>query len=287
MMAPRFYLLIRLNKKGSKDPAILESFESEVRDHLNRLDCGTFSLAETASDEYRQRLRFECLHGKEALLSALEERCEAMRAAILEEQEKVGLTDEIEGVSLFATIGTVNWQAHDIHNADYPGWILEEYLNHIVYDAHTVAFVSGKESVSSRSWHGQPPIFIRPINDSLLERSRQIAREGYFRTFKNVAGNDFDEVAPLRITVPCKDVEQLVAIAGRAYEDVPLQNGVGGRSLLIGFCLERNSNVEGGKVAISNASAMGLRWQREPNGLVDHLLSGTLLVRRVTGTTRG
>ena len=122
------------------------------------------------------------------------------------------------------------------------------------------------------------------VEDDVPERARQASIQVMLQHFRNIPAGSTD-VPSMTLKSTCDGIDDALQLAERAYADVQVDNrGIGGRSLLIGFFLERNRSLRGRReVVFPNASALGLQYSCTPGGLVDHLLSGRLILTRAVG----
>lgn len=282
-VALHLYLLIRLGRAGAPGLS-MDEFSRALLGIFAERQLGDFRLILMADDAGRLRLESSFVYRRAFTFT---EHFQRLRAAVIEGQAHLGFWTPIEFISAVATVGRLWWMGEAPPETDIPGWILEEWRDQLILDEPAFALLlpHEREGFEPLRLHVGLPLFAHSVRDDLQRRSERAAAQGLLRRLKNVPDSDEKlDVPPMTVTIPCEGIEELWRLAEQAYNDIPQSpKGVGGRALLMSFCLERNRARSTGDAVIPNASALGLRYERQAGGLIDRLLSGDLILKQAIG----
>ncbi len=284
-MVIRLYLLIRLRRETQTDlDSLLDKFAHVLANDFTKQSSETFRLVSTSIEDYWIRLRFESLI-KESAVSTIHQRFQQIRLAVLHVQESLGFPEPIDSISAVGTAARLYWTEQDPSGNEIPWWVPEEFRNSLLIDQSVLELLPLQigERFKSLQLRDTPVIFQYKINDDVIQLSQQASIKNLFAHFRNLPVNDTgSDIPAVKLVVPCKDMNELLRLAHQAYKDVPESKGVGGRSLLISFCLERNSVTPQGNAVIPNASALGLTYTRETD-FIKQIISGNLILKSAVG----
>jgi len=282
-MSIRLYLLIRLRRETQADVELpFNKFGRVLAAEFTKQYSETFSLKSTSIDVDWIRLRFESSI-KESAIFTLYHQFQQIRSAVIDAQDSIDFPEAIDSISAVATVARLNWKQQDSYNEDeIPWWVPEEFRNTLLVDESLLKLL--RPDVRKRFKRlSNLTLYQNKFDDDVIERSQRLAKKKLFAQFRNVTMDEKKAVIPpLKLTAPCKSIDELLDLANEAYKDVPESKGVGGRSLLISFCLERNSATDGRNAIIPNAAALGLTYDKDAE-IIKEIMSGNLILERVVG----